>query len=77
MNGTQEEQSGEAPQTVVPTVRNIDLESQKLFKEKMLLLLSTLGQYLDPHWGADIFFGKDFMAERLPPTRGKAVFTTE
>ena len=77
MNSTQEEQSDEVPQTVVPTIRNIDLESQKLFKEKMLLMLSTLGQYLDPHWGADIFFGKNFMAERLPPIGSKVVFSTE
>ncbi len=74
---TNNEQTGDIPKTVAQNIPNVGLENQKLFQEKLQKMLSSLGQYLDPHWGADIFYGKNFIAERLPPTQGEAVLTIE
>ncbi len=56
---------------------DVDLENQKLFQEKLQKRFSSLGQYLDPHWGADISYGKYFTLGRLFPTQGEAVLTIE
>ncbi|CAB4011005.1 Hypothetical predicted protein [Paramuricea clavata] len=68
-NGNENEQADETPKAIVPKISNVDLDKQTLFQEKLQKMVSSLGQYLDPHWGADVFFGKTFMAERLPPTQ--------
>jgi hypothetical protein len=71
-NGNQNEQPDETPKAIVPKISKVDLNKQTVFKKKLQKMVSSLGQYLDPHWGADVFFGKTFMAERLPPTHGEA-----
>ncbi|XP_028413125.1 ribosomal oxygenase 2-like [Dendronephthya gigantea] len=62
-------QANGAPKATVPKISKADLENQELFKGNLQRLTSLVGQYLDPHWGADAFFGKDFITKRLAPSQ--------
>jgi hypothetical protein len=73
LNGNEKEPTNEVPQAIVPKIPTADLNSQKSFQDKLQKMLTSLGQYLDPHWGADLFYGKNFMAERLAPAGGEDI----
>ena len=56
---------------IVPQLSKVELDNQKLFKEKLEKIFMLLVPYLDAHRGADTVFGKTFMLERLAPTQGE------
>lgn len=65
------QKTDETPKDIVPKLSKIDLDNQKLFKEKLEKVFSSLAPYLDAHRGADTVFGKTFMIERLAPSQGE------
>ena len=66
-----QQKTDEASKDIVPKLSKVDLDNQKLFKDKLEKVFSLLVPYVDAHNGADTVFGKTFMIDRLAPRQGE------